>query len=78
MDAGFLTGTGSIVPSGITPRQYCELLDVIAQQDIDGIDIAEVAPSLDPSGRTERISAHLLFRVLRRRLLDPVTAQDVR
>ena len=73
MDAGFLPGTGSIVPSGITPRQYCELLDVIAQQDIDGIDIAEVAPSLDPSGRTERISAHLLFRVLRRRLLEPVT-----
>lgn len=69
MDAGFLPGTGSIVPSGITPRQYCEILDVIAREPIDGIDIAEVAPSLDPSGRTERISAQLLFRVLRNRLL---------
>jgi agmatinase len=77
MDAGFLPGTGSIVPSGITPRQYCELLDVIAQQDIDGIDIAEVAPSLDPSGRTERISAHLLFRVLRKRLLNHVAAKKI-
>ncbi len=73
MDAGFLPGTGSIVPSGITPRQYCQILDVIAQQDIDGIDIAEVAPSLDPSGRTERIAAHLLYRVLRHRMFEPCT-----
>ena len=69
MDAGFLPGTGSIVPSGITPRQYCQILDVIAQENVDGIDIAEVAPSLDPSGRTERIAAHLLYRVLRNHLL---------
>ena len=71
MDAGFLPGTGSIVPSGITPRQYCQILDVIAQENVDGIDIAEVAPSLDPSGRTERIAAHMLYRVLRNRLLTP-------
>ncbi len=73
MDAGFLPGTGSIVPSGITPRQYCQILDVIAQENVDGIDIAEVAPSLDPSGRTERIAAHLLYRVLRARLFVPDT-----
>ena len=71
MDAGFLPGTGSIVPSGITSRQYCQILDVIAQEHIDGIDIAEVAPSLDPSGRTERIAAQLLFRVLRNHVLTP-------
>jgi agmatinase len=71
MDAGFLPGTGSIVPSGITPRQYCQILDVIAHENVDGIDIAEVAPSLDPSGRTERISAHLLYRLLRHRMLVP-------
>ncbi|MBT6276580.1 MAG: agmatinase, partial [Chromatiales bacterium] len=73
MDAGFLPGTGSIVPSGITPRQYCQILDVIAHENVDGIDIAEVAPSLDPSGRTERIAAHLLYRVLRNRILTPQT-----
>jgi arginase family enzyme len=73
MDAGFLPGTGSIVPSGITPRQYCQILDVIAQENVDGIDIAEVAPSLDPSGRTERIAAHLLYHVVRNRFLAPAT-----
>ena len=60
------------MPSGITPRQYCQMLDVIAEANIDGIDIAEVAPSLDPSGRTERIAAQLLFRVVRNRLLTKV------
>jgi arginase family enzyme len=76
MDAGFLPGTGSIVPSGITPRQYCQILDVIAQEQIDGLDIAEVAPSLDPSGRTERIAAHLLYRVLRNRIFSPAMPGD--
>ncbi|MCP4193736.1 MAG: hypothetical protein GY768_24250 [Planctomycetaceae bacterium] len=71
MDAGYLPGTGSIVHSGITPKQYCDVLDVIAQHPIDGMDIAEVAPTLDPSGRTEAISAHLLYSVLRERLLVP-------
>jgi len=71
MDAGYLPGTGSIVHSGITPKQYCDILDVIAGHPIDGMDIAEVAPTLDPSGRTEAISAHLLYSVLRERLLVP-------
>jgi agmatinase len=76
MDAGFLPGTGSIVPSGITPRQYCQILDVIAQENVDGIDIAEVAPSLDPSGRTERIAAQMLYRVVRNRFLVPETVNN--
>ena len=71
MDAGYLPGTGSIVHSGITPKQYCDVLDVIAEHPIDGMDIAEVAPTLDPSGRTEAISAHLLYSVLRERMLVP-------
>ena len=69
MDAGYLPGTGSIVHSGITPKQYCDILDVIAKHPIDGMDIVEVAPTLDPSGRTEAIAAHLLYCVLRERML---------
>lgn len=71
MDAGFLPGTGSVVHSGITPYQYCAILDVLAAAPIDGLDIAELAPSLDPSGRTERIAAHMLLRVLWNRVLQP-------
>ena len=76
MDAGFLPGTGSVVHSGITPRQYCRMLDIIGAAPIDGLDIAEVAPSLDPSGRTERIAAHMLFRVLRNRMFVSFPAQS--
>ncbi len=72
MDAGYLPGTGSIVPSAITPRQYCQMLDVLAAAPLAGLDICEVAPGLDPSGRTQRIAAHMLLRVLWRHLLAPV------
>jgi arginase family enzyme len=65
MDAGYLPGTGSIVHSGITPRQYCQMLDIMTGAPIDGLDIVEVNPPLDPSGRTQRIAGHLLMRILR-------------
>ena len=72
MDAGFLPGTGSIVHSGMTPRQYCQILDVLAEAPIDGLDIVEVSPPLDPSGRTQRIAAHMLMRVLKRHMFTKV------
>ena len=53
MDAGYLPGTGSIVHSGITPRQYYDLLDGLAEAPLGGLDIVEVSPPLDPSERTE-------------------------
>lgn len=73
MDAAYLPGTGSIVQSGITPRQYQQMLEVLATTHIDGMDIAETAPTLDPSGRSERIVARLLFTLLRNYLMEPVT-----
>ncbi len=74
MDAGYLLGTGSIVHSGITPRQYCQMLDVLAAAPVTGLDIVEVSPPLDPSGRTERICAHMLYRVLRNQMFASVDA----
>ena len=65
MDAAYLPGTGSIVQSGITPRQYNQMLDVLSGAPIDGMDIAETAPTLDPSGRSERIVARMLSTLLR-------------
>lgn len=65
MDAGYLPGTGSIVHSGITPRQYYDLLDTLAAVPPSGLDIAEVSPPLDPSGRSDFIAAEMLFRILR-------------
>ena len=74
MDAGYLPGTGSIVHSGITPRQYYDLLDGLAEAPLGGLDIVEVSPPLDPSERTEFLAAEMLFRILRRFRTRPVAA----
>lgn len=74
MDAGYLPGTGSIVHSGITPRQYYDLLDGLTEAPLGGLDIVEVSPPLDPSGRTEYLAAEMLFRVLRRFRTRPVAS----
>jgi arginase family enzyme len=71
LDSGFLPGTGSIVHSEIDCRQYLDLLEVFAEAPLCGIDMVEVSPPLDPSGRSEAIAAHLLFEVLRPRLVMP-------
>lgn len=69
LDSGFLPGTGSIVHSEITCRQYLDLLEIFAEAPLCGIDMVEVSPPLDPSGRSEAIAAQLLFEVLRPRLV---------
>jgi agmatinase len=69
LDSGFLPGTGSIVHSEITCRQYIDLLEVFAEAPVCGIDMVEVSPPLDPSGRSEAIAAQLLFEILRPRLV---------
>lgn len=74
MDAGYLPGTGSIVHSGITPRQYYDLLDGLAEAPLGGLDIVEVSPPLDPSERTEFLAAEMLFRVLRQFRTQTVAA----
>ena len=75
MDAGYLPGTGSIVHSGITPRQYYDMLEALATAPLGGLDIVEVSPPLDPSERTEFLAAEMLFRILHRFRTRPVTAQ---
>ncbi len=75
MDAGYLPGTGSIVHSGITPRQYYDLLDGLSEAPLGGLDIVEVSPPLDPSERTEFLAAEMLFRILRRYRTRPVAEQ---
>ena len=66
MDSGYLPGTGSIVHSGITPKQYYDILDVLSDAPFCGLDLVEVSPPLDPSGRSEYLAAEMLVRVLRR------------
>jgi agmatinase len=70
LDSGFLPGTGSVVHSEITTRQYLDLLTTFSTAPLCGVDLVEVAPPLDPSGRSERIAARMLMEVLRERLFE--------
>ena len=70
LDSGFLPGTGSVVHSEITTRQYLDLLTTFSSAPLCGVDLVEVAPPLDPSGRSERIAARMLMEVLRERLFE--------
>lgn len=74
LDSGFLPGTGSIVHSEITPRQYLDLLTGLSAAPLCGIDLVEVAPPLDPSGRSERIAARLLMEILREHVFQRLEA----
>jgi len=69
LDAGFLPGTGSIVHSEVTPRLYLDLLGALSAAPLCGVDLVEVSPPLDSSGRSERIAARLLLEALRPHLL---------
>ena len=69
LDSGFLPGTGSIVHSEIDCRQYLELLEAFAEMPLCGIDMVEVSPPLDPSGRSEVIAAAFLFEILQKRFI---------
>jgi arginase family enzyme len=74
LDSSFLPGTGSIVHSEVTPGQYLDLLTAFSDAPLCGIDFVEVAPSLDPSGRSERIAARLLLEAVRGHILKPAEA----
>ena len=74
LDSGFLPGTGSVVHSEITPRQYLDLMTTFSNAPLCGVDLVEVSPPLDPSGRSERIAARLLMEVLRHHLFEVADA----
>lgn len=70
LDSGFLPGTGSVVHSELAPRQYLDLLTVLSNGPLCGVDLVEVSPPLDPTGRSERIAARLLLEAVRQHLFE--------
>ena len=59
VDPGYLPGTGAADPSGITPTQLREMVQIVAQHSLASMDIVEVSPRLDPSGRSDSLAAHM-------------------
>lgn len=60
IDTGFFPATGSVVNDAITPSQMIEVLRVLSKYPIGAVDLVEVSPRIDPSGRSMSMSTELL------------------
>lgn len=70
-DRSFAPGTGAAGASGgLLPAQFLEVLAALRSLPLVGVDIVEVAPNLDPSGRTASLAATALMTVLEDKLFD--------
>lgn len=65
LDPATLPGTSSPEPDGLSFRQLRRLLErLIEGNELVGFDLTELAPNLDPSGRSELLAARLVAEVL--------------
>ena len=60
LDPAFAPGTGNPESAGPTAEQLFDLLRMLAPLSIVGMDLVEVAPPYDPSGRTAVLAATFL------------------
>ena len=73
VDGSHSPGTGAPVFSGIDSAEFVGLMESLSDHEVvGGIDLCEVAPPLDPSGRTIHLAASGLLAALRGRLFDQV------
>ena len=68
VDPGYLPGTGVSDPSGVTPTQLRDMLNVLTEYPLDAMDIMEVSPRLDPSGRSTSLAAEMALTVAIKKL----------
>lgn len=78
LDSGYLPGTGSIDNNAITPTLLREVLAVLSAYPIGAMDVMEVAPRLDRSGRSGSIAAEMAVTLARPRLLASIDASPPR
>jgi agmatinase len=70
IDTAYVPGTGGVVIGGMTPGQMRDVLGVLRGANVGAIDLMEVSPVLDPSGRSMRYAAELLTHFLAPRIFD--------
>lgn len=67
-------GTGNAVgTSGLTPQELAEIAQLVARWPLVGLDVVEVAPRWDPSGRTASIAASIAIEAIHPRLFTEDT-----
>lgn len=60
LDGSYAPGTGGVVTGGMTSGELLSIVDMLAEKTWGAVDVTEVAPTLDPTGRTQAIGARIL------------------
>ena len=60
LDPSFLPGTGTPEPGGATFSELLKALTLLADLNVVGTDLMELAPLLDPSGASTAVACKLL------------------
>lgn len=69
LDRSFAPGTGNTATiGGLFPMELLEIAARLRELPLGAVDLAEVAPNWDPTGRTPAIGAAVLFAILEARL----------
>lgn len=77
VDASESPGTGAPEFDGIQAKEFLQLMDILSHfEKMRAIDLCEVAPNWDPSGRTVLLASRGLTNVLRPYLFDVVEPLD--
>ena len=74
IDTGFFPATGSVVNDAITPDIMATILRILSSYPIGAMDFVEVAPRIDPSGRSMIMSTDLLLAHVAPRIFDVTPA----
>ncbi len=78
VDASQSPGTGAPVFDGIAATDLLRAAELFGGHDVVGaVDLCEVSPPLDPSGRTAHLAASALIAFLRRHLYEEVRLTDL-
>ena len=73
VDASESPGTGAPEYRGISAGEFLQMMDILSRyKDLAALDLCEVAPNWDHSGRTVKLASRGLVALLRPRLFDEV------
>jgi agmatinase len=71
VDAGYAAGTGDLVVGGLTPAELLGLVrELSGGAGLAALDVVEVAPGLDPRGRSERLAAEAAIELIAPRVFE--------
>ena len=64
VDSGYAPGRGDVVVGGLVPEELLELMRALRDPKVGALDLVEVAPPLDPAGRTTRLAAEAAIELI--------------